>query len=106
MADDNTTKPGVEGCSWRLVGHWDPALVAKWIEGERLRNTPVPIMAKALGDVMAAAAMGYAKNMDDVQAALLDSDGIVEAFQEALQARVNQHAGGLTPAGIFIPRKH
>lgn len=104
--NENTKKPGVEGCSWRLIAHWDTVGVAKWIDGERLRNTPPPIMAKAIGDVMAAAAMGYAKSMDNVQAALLDSDGIVAAFQDALQARVNQHKTGVTPGGVFIPRLH
>lgn len=104
--NENTKKPGAEGCSWRLIAHWDTVGVAKWIDGERLRNTPVNVMAAALGDVMACAAMGYAKSMDNVQAALLDKGGIVEAFQAALQARVNQHKTGITPGGVFVPRMH
>lgn len=81
---------------------WDPAGIGIWLQGERLRNTPVHELAAALGDVMSAATMGFGINMTDVREAVLGPEGVVRAFEHALQFRVNNY-NGKTPGGVIIP---
>lgn len=97
------TKPGVEGVIWRLVKHWNPDNLEAWLKDEQLRCTDVDDLARALGEVMAGATMGYAVNTLDPCGAVIGPKGVVQAFQHSLQAKVNRHSTNVTPGGVFLP---
>lgn len=97
------TKPGVEGVIWRLVKHWNPDGLEAWLKDEQLRGTDVDDLARALGEVMAGATMGYAVNTLDPQNAVVGPRGVVQAFQRSLQAKVNRHNTHMSPGGVFLP---
>jgi hypothetical protein len=101
--DDLCKIPGMEGCAWRLVKLWNPEMIARWMQIERLRGTPGPLCADALGDVLAAAAMGFGENCaPDVKEAIIGSMGVVPAFQRHLQKRINEHRGRTEPSRMTI----
>lgn len=97
-------KPGPEGAAHRLVAAgFDPAAIGHWLVSERIRNTPVKDLATALGDVMAAGAMGFGANSTNLREAVIGRDGVVKAFEKCLQARLDNSR--MSPGGVFMPLK-
>ena len=99
---DPTTKPGWEGCAWRLVRVWNPeAIGAQWLAQERLRNTDSTDCARAFADVIASATMGFGRNMTDTQEAIMGKYGVLHWYQTQLQEKVNTYRR--TAHGIILP---
>jgi hypothetical protein len=95
--------PGIEGCSWRLVAHWDPGKVSDWLIWERIARTKATDCAKALTDVMAAAAVGFVRNMTDRRDAVEGPDGMLNLFGQCVRDRLNMRVDK-TAGGVYLPR--
>lgn len=97
------TKPGFEGTFWRLVKHWNPDNIEAWLKEEQLRATDVDELSRALGEMLAGAAMGYAVNTTDPRAAIAGQKGVVAYLNSSLQAKINRYRERKTAGGVFLP---
>lgn len=95
--------PGPEGVMWRLVKQWNPDGISTWMAGEGVRGTPIDHMLRAFGNLLSAAAFGFALNTDNPREAMMGPGGIIQHFQASLQAKVNAHKAKM-PSGIIMPQ--
>ena len=96
------TRPGVEGCIWRLVEHWNPDGIKDWLVGEQSRMTPPEMTAHALGSLMASVVMGFGQCTDDFDKAIFAPGiGLKARFKSELQSKLDNYRR--TDGGIILP---
>lgn len=100
--ETNSQQPGVEGCTWRLVKHWNPDGVGDWITGEMNRQTPTQYTAVAMGSLMAAAVFGFGNCTSHFEESVMGPQGVVHHFNEQLKAKMNRRVR--TDGGVILPQ--
>lgn len=98
----NSQQPGVEGCIWRLVKHWNPDGIGDWITGEMQRQTPPPYTGLAMGSLMASAVVGFGNCTDHFDESVFGPQGVVTHFNEQLRAKANRRVR--TDGGVILPK--
>lgn len=100
--ETNGAQPGVEGCIWRLVKHWNPDGIGDWLTIEQARQTPPPHTSLAMGSLMASAVMGFGQCTDHFEEAVFGPQGVVTHFNDQLKAKASRRSR--TDGGVILPR--
>lgn len=103
--DQLAMQPGVEGSLFRLVKEWNPDGVGRWLQAERLRQTPAMDLPRCVGQVMAAAVYGFGLSMNDGAAAVTGPHGVIRFFERDLQRKISTGTVTRTAGGIYVPAK-
>lgn len=98
----NSQQPGVEGCIWRLVKHWNPDGIGEWLKVEQERMTPPQHTALALGSLMASAVVGFGNCTSHFDEAVMGPQGAATHFNDQLKAKMQRRAR--TDGGVILPR--
>lgn len=83
--------PGFQGSLARLLTCWDITRIEPWLAGELVRGTPPEVIAKVIGEVVAAAVVGTIAAMPAHidKLGFLNSDlGILGQIQARIEKRL------------------